>query len=229
MISEKKQEIEQQLKRINGDIYNLNTNLVVLTNDFVTQLSISQGVDIDGVDTHSYLGDIAIKHNQTGRICTINFHNNTIERFYFQSIELHVNGEFNHTDQCFNIAQMIYKAIRDNNNIYLDYKNQINETLLKMSSKKQLDDVLCWALSLMTNVDREIKQDEIFYKGYHFSEQSRNVRSFNYEEIYVNGLNFSKNPTGTYSIQLLNHDKSIRAQSTRANEEVLMNLIKSFI
>jgi hypothetical protein len=229
MISEKKQEIEQQLKRISGDIYNLNTNLVVLTDDFVTQLSKSYGVDIDGIDTHSYLGDIAIKHTNYGRICTVTFKDNTIERFYFQSIDIVVGGEFNHSDQCFNIAQMIYKAIKDNNNIYLDYKNQINETLLKMSSKKQLDDALSWALSLMNNIEREVKQDEIFYKGYHFSEISKNVRSFNYEEIYVNGLNFSKNPTGTYSIQLLNHDKSIKAQSTRANEEVLMNLIKSFV
>ena len=229
MINEKKQEIEQQLKRINGDIHSLNTNLVSLTNDFVTQLSISHNVDIDGVDTHSYLGDLAIKHNDYGRICTINFHNNTIERFYFQNIELHVNDEFKHSDHCFNIIQMLYKAIRDNNNIYLDYKNKINETLLKMSSKKQLDDALCWALNLITNIEREFKQDEIFYKGYHFSEQSRCVRSFNYEEMYVYGLNFSKNPTGTYSIQLLNQDKSIKAQSTRASEEILKNLIRSFI
>lgn len=232
MISEKKQEIEKQLNHISGDIKSLRQHMENLTQDFTTQLSILHGVNINGVSVTSFLDDIAIMHDDCGRICTITTQNDVIKCFHFQSIDLYTADDIRANignELCFNVIQMLYKTIKNNNEIYLDYKNQMNETLLKISSKKQLDQVLRWALELIISVEKEYKQDEIFYKGYHFTEHSRCVKSFNYEEIYVYGLNFSKNPTGTYSIQLLNQDKSIKAQSTRASEEILKYLIKSFI
>jgi hypothetical protein len=229
MISEKKQEITQQINRIDDDIISLNKDLVKLTNNFITQLSISYNLNIDGISITKNAGFITVNSKST-TICNIVFYDNDIDNFNFYNIGLYVGDKFKNCEQHFDVMQMLYKAVKDKNNIYLDYKNQISEILLKISSKKQFYDVLHWAHQLIIDFEKEIKQDEIFYKGYCFSEFSKCVKSFNHhQEIYVYGLNFSKNPTGTYSIQLLDHDKSIKTQSTRASEEVLMNLIKSFV
>jgi hypothetical protein len=228
MTSEKKQEITQQISRIDDDIISLNKDLVKLTNNFITQLSISYNLNIDGISITKNTSFITVNSKNT-TICNIVFYNNDIDYFNFYNIGLYVGDKFKNCEQHFDVIQMLYKAVKDKNNIYLDYKNQISEILLKISSKKQFYDVLKWAHQLIIDFEKEIKQDEIFYKGYYFSEDVKCVRSFNYKEIYAYGLNFSKNPTGTYSIQLLDQDKSIRTQSTRASEEVLMNLIKSFV
>jgi hypothetical protein len=233
-MSEKIQEVENYLKYLTKDIDDYYDKIISLTKTFIDDLGKMFDTDTKDIYIDNYFGDIVFRHRSNGNIIgDVMISNYLLHGFQFRSMNLVVNHYIDSNLQnnmyYFSFNQMIYEAVKNQSDVFLTYQNNVNGHLASVLSKKQLSKTLEWVYNLLNEVDKETKQDEIFYKGYYFSEISKKVKSFDYEEIYVNGLSFSKNATGTYSIQLLNNDKTIKSQSTRANEEVLMNLIKSFV
>jgi hypothetical protein len=232
-MSEKIQEVEKYMNTLDKDIDGIYSNIRYLTKLFIDDLGKMFDIDTKDIYIDNYYGDIVFRHRSSGSaIGDVMISNHLFQGFQFRSMTLvvdHSNSSLKNDMHCFSINQMIYEAVKNKSDVFLTYQNNVNECLVSILSKKQLSNTLEWVYSLLKTVDKETKQEEIFYKGHVYSSNMIWVQSFDYKEVGVYGLSFSKNTTGTYSIQLLNNDKTIKAQSSRASEETLRNLIKYFV
>ena len=233
MVSEKIQEVEKYMNTLDKDIDSFYSSIVSLTKTFIEDLGKMCDVDTKEIYIDNYYGDVVFRHRSSGNaLGDVMISNYLFQGFQFRSMTLvvdHSNSSLKNDVYCFSINQMIYEAVKNKNDVFLTYQNNVNECLVSILSKKQLCKTLEWVYSLLKEVDKETKQEEIFYKGHVHRSSMIWVQSFDYKEVGVHGLSFTKNATGTYSIQLLNSDKTIKAQSSRASEETLRNLIKYFV
>jgi hypothetical protein len=233
MVSEKIQEVENYLNTLTKDIDDFYSNIVSLTKTFIDDLGKMFDIDTKEIYIDNYYGDVVFRHRSSGiAIGDVMISNYLFQGFSFRGMNLvvdHSNSSLQNDAYRFSINQMIYEAVKNKSDVFLIYQNNVNEHLVSVLSKKQLSKTLEWVYNLLKEVDRETKQEEIFYKGHFHGPNIIYVQSFDYKEVGVYGLSFTKNTTGTYSIQLLNNDKTIKAQSSRASEETLRNLIKYFV
>jgi hypothetical protein len=230
---EKIQEVEKHLNTLTKGMDGYYDKIISLTKTFIDDLGKMFDVDTKDIYIDNYYGNIIFMHRSSGMaIGDVIINDYLFQGFQFRSMTLvvdHSNSSLKNDMYCFSINQMIYEVMKNQSDIFLTYQNNVNEHLVSVLSKKQLCKTLEWVYNLLKEVDRETKQDEIFYKGHFHGPNIIYVQSFDYKEVGVYGLSFTKNTTGTYSIQLLNSDKTIKAQSSRASEETLRNLIKYFV
>jgi len=233
MVSEKIQEVEKHLNTLTKDMDGYYDKIISLTKTFIDDLGKMFDIDTKDIYIDNYYGNIVFMHRSSGiTIGDVMISDYLFQGFQFRSMTLvvdHSNSSLKNDAYSFSINQMIYEVVKNQSDVFLTYQNNVNEHLVSILSKKQLSKTLEWVYSLLKTVDKETKQEEIFYKGHVYSSNMIWVQSFDYKEVGVYGLSFSKNTTGTYSIQLLNNDKTIKAQSSRASEETLRNLIKYFV
>jgi len=230
---EKIQEVEKHLNTLTKDMDGYYDKIISLTKTFIDDLGKIFDVDTKEIYIDNYYGDVVFRHRSNGNaLGDVMISNYLFQGFQFRSMTLvvdHSNSSLENNAYSFSINQMIYEVVKNQSDVFLTYQNNVNEHLVSILSKKQLSKTLEWVYNLLKEVDRETKQEEIFYKGHFHGSNIIYVQSFDYKEVGVYGLSFTKNTTGTYSIQLLNSDKTIKTQSSRASEETLRNLIKYFV
>jgi len=176
---------------------------------------------IDKIRYNMYFSpNFEIKFNDKSEIRSISTNIHTIQ------FENNINDEV--TRYMMNLNAKLVNFILDNKSLFEEKITELSNSILKThryyNSKFNM---ISTYINFMKHVDSMLLENKIWEDKHHKLEYSKHVPSFKNDTIYVDEIEFFRNPTGTYSVKLFQKGE-LESQSTRCNESTLGYIIKSF-
>jgi len=137
-----------------------------------------------------------------------------------------INDEI--TRYILDLAAKLVNSILDNKSLFEEKITELSNSILKthryFNSKFNM---ISTYINFMKHVDSMLLENKIWEDKHYKSESYKHVSSFNNDTVYVDEIEFFRNPTGTYSVKLFLKGE-LKTQSTRCNESGLGYIIKMF-
>jgi hypothetical protein len=161
-----------------------------------------------------------IKFNDKSEIRSISTNIYTIQ------FENNINDEV--TRYMMGLTAKLVNFISDNKSLFEEKITELYNSILKThryyNSKFNM---ISTYINFMKHIDSMLLENKIWEDKHYKSESGKQVPSFNNDTVYVDEIEFFRNPTGTYSVKLFQKGE-LKTQSTRCNESALGYIIKSF-
>lgn len=137
--------------------------------------------------------------------------------------------ELNKVEVISSVATIMALIYQGNSKI-MSYINRIRETFDKETSIKQSIEILNFMRSGTVSALKSERIVDAFVKGQAQLENKKTswINGFSGQSVSCNKIQIRKNQSGTYTVDLIDDEGTVKSSSSRASEEVVTRLLENF-